>query len=423
MPSRAEKVGTVVLTALIVGGISIPAPAHAAPGSKITSVPDGGSRPQTTQVALIPSGTLAMPKGPNVDPLLSLGAQVDSAREESGLLSERINELQEVLDRAKLSQAWAEHGWKQADDRLKLAKESAAATAAAAYQNKDKIPVPLQNNGLLNDLLLLQPGAQPTGEGAAYELAKATAEEHSARVALDKANDDERLAAAEVASAIDLFTQRDNARIVLEQRLLKLKSEDALKKEREFAKLATNYDAGQSNAGLMAHPETRKAVLFALQQLGKPWRFAEEGPDFFDCSGLTQTSYRQAGVLLPRVAKDQYYAYRAKPVALSALLPGDLLFYARDPKDWKTIHHVMIYLGKENGVHKIVHSPRLGDVVKIANINLGAGNQVDFAVRIIDAVPVPQPPAPTPTPTPTPTVTPTPTPTVTPTTPAGNTGA
>jgi cell wall-associated NlpC family hydrolase len=62
------------------------------------------------------------------------------------------------------------------------------------------------------------------------------------------------------------------------------------------------------------------------------------GPDRFDCSGLTQTSYRQSGRLLPRVSKDQFNAYRHQQVALDALLPGDLLFYARDKSDWRTIH-------------------------------------------------------------------------------------
>jgi cell wall-associated NlpC family hydrolase len=47
------------------------------------------------------------------------------------------------------------------------------------------------------------------------------------------------------------------------------------------------------------------AVRFALAQLGKPYRWGADGPKSFDCSGLVQTSYRAAGVHLPRVSRQQ----------------------------------------------------------------------------------------------------------------------
>jgi peptidoglycan hydrolase-like protein with peptidoglycan-binding domain len=54
-----------------------------------------------------------------------------------------------------------------------------------------------------------------------------------------------------------------------------------------------------------------------------------EGPNSFDCSGLVQTAYRTAGINLPRASRQQYGAGQLVP--LSALRPGDLLFYARRP--------------------------------------------------------------------------------------------
>jgi cell wall-associated NlpC family hydrolase len=48
------------------------------------------------------------------------------------------------------------------------------------------------------------------------------------------------------------------------------------------------------------------AVRFALAQLGKPYRWGATGPESFDCSGLVQTSYKAAGVGLPRVSRQQY---------------------------------------------------------------------------------------------------------------------
>jgi cell wall-associated NlpC family hydrolase len=63
------------------------------------------------------------------------------------------------------------------------------------------------------------------------------------------------------------------------------------------------------------------AVRFALAQLGKPYRWGADGPKSFDCSGLVLTSYRAAGVHLPRVSRQQYGA--GKLVPLSALRAGD----------------------------------------------------------------------------------------------------
>ena len=85
------------------------------------------------------------------------------------------------------------------------------------------------------------------------------------------------------------------------------------------------------------------AVRFALAQLGKPYRWGADGPESFDCSGLVQTSYKAAGIGLPRVSRQQYGAGRQ--VSLKALRAGDLLFYAKDTGDRRTIYHVGRYLG------------------------------------------------------------------------------
>jgi cell wall-associated NlpC family hydrolase len=413
MASRREKVGTVILSALIVGGITVPAQAAGTPGSKITAVPDAGARPEASGLPLLPSGRLAMPPTLPSTPIDFLKAQVDAARVETETLSERINALQLEQDRARISAAWANQGSQDAEQKLKDAKEKAAKAATEAYKAATELPPPLQDGSVARDLNLLIPRQRPgeISEAAAFDLQRAQAAADAAKAELAKATEAEAVITAEVTTTTATFQQRDAARLLLEQRLVTLQSEEDRRIERDAAKLRADYNVGQSNKGLVAAEGARKAVLFALQQLGKPYRFAEEGPKEYDCSGLSQTSYRQAGVLLPRVANDQYYAYRAKPVALDALLPGDLLFFARDPRDWRTIHHVMIYIGDG----KVVHAPKTGDVVKISKIDLSSSSPVDFAVRVIDAIPVQPEPKPTPTPTPTPSPTPAPTPTPTPT--------
>jgi cell wall-associated NlpC family hydrolase len=71
-------------------------------------------------------------------------------------------------------------------------------------------------------------------------------------------------------------------------------------------------------------PRAGAAVAYARGQLGKPYRWAAEGPAAFDCSGLTWASWRAAGLSIPRTAAGQLAGL---PPARGPLRPGDLLIY------------------------------------------------------------------------------------------------
>jgi predicted small lipoprotein YifL len=77
--------------------------------------------------------------------------------------------------------------------------------------------------------------------------------------------------------------------------------------------------------------------------LDKPYVWAEEGPDAFDCSGLTYNIYGQMGVEIPRVAREQ--AKVGKTVPFEKLHEGDLIFFGSTNPQSKRINHVGIYLG------------------------------------------------------------------------------
>lgn len=109
-------------------------------------------------------------------------------------------------------------------------------------------------------------------------------------------------------------------------------------------------------------PYAGPAIAAALSKLGSPYVWGAEGPSTFDCSGLMQWSYLQAGLVLPRVSSDQYFA--STPVPTDQMQPGDLLVYAYDTSDPTTIHHITMYIG--NG--QMVHAPHTGDVVRIAPV-------------------------------------------------------
>ncbi|WP_329116116.1 C40 family peptidase [Streptomyces sp. NBC_01465] len=94
------------------------------------------------------------------------------------------------------------------------------------------------------------------------------------------------------------------------------------------------------------------AVMAARQAVGRPYIWGANGPSGFDCSGLTQWSYAQAGVGLPRTSQEQRYA--GQQVPLSEAKPGDLVVYRDDAS------HVAMYMG--NG--QVVHAPYPGAPVR-----------------------------------------------------------
>jgi cell wall-associated NlpC family hydrolase len=100
-----------------------------------------------------------------------------------------------------------------------------------------------------------------------------------------------------------------------------------------------------------------EAVEWAMAQLGKPYQWGGTGPASFDCSGLTMEAWEAAGVAIPRIAADQYI--HDPHVALTALVNGDLVFYASSAKP-TSIYHVAMYLGGG----RMVNAPYTGQVVR-----------------------------------------------------------
>lgn len=129
-------------------------------------------------------------------------------------------------------------------------------------------------------------------------------------------------------------------------------------------------DSGQLSAAprSVAAPAVPAALLphnlryFGVMQaagsmIGHPYRWGGESPGGFDCSGLVRWSFATSGRSLPHSSGAQRAATTAIPAAEA--VAGDLVFFG------SPVHHVGIYMG--NGL--MIHSPRSGDVVKIASIH------------------------------------------------------
>ncbi|MCC8927782.1 MULTISPECIES: C40 family peptidase [Nocardiaceae] len=99
-----------------------------------------------------------------------------------------------------------------------------------------------------------------------------------------------------------------------------------------------------------------KAVQAAETKIGAPYVYGASGPDSFDCSGLVQWAYKQAGVSLPRTSYDQ--AAAGTPVSKADLRPGDVVsFYDGS--------HSGIYSGNGN----VIHASTSGVPVKVAPVD------------------------------------------------------
>ena len=99
----------------------------------------------------------------------------------------------------------------------------------------------------------------------------------------------------------------------------------------------------------------QKAIDFAKQQLGKPYIWGAAGPDSYDCSGLTMQAWKAGGVTMDHWTGSQYA--QTRPIHLSDVQPGDLIFYNQ-------MQHVALYIGDG----KIIHAPHAGSTVQIEDM-------------------------------------------------------
>ena len=103
-----------------------------------------------------------------------------------------------------------------------------------------------------------------------------------------------------------------------------------------------------------------RAIVYAREMLGKPYKYAGDTPAGFDCSGLVKYSYGRAGISMPRDTQAQ--RRMSMLVSVHSMREGDLLFFDQEGK--KT-SHVGMYLGKR----RFIHAPSSGGKVRTDSLN------------------------------------------------------
>ncbi|MFP1623936.1 NlpC/P60 family protein [Streptomyces sp. 5K101] len=307
----------------------------------------------TAAAATAAAGLGAAPAGaePQESPQATR-AEVDRLFEQAEKATERFNEAGETADRLRKRVAHARDSVARGQERINRMREALGSVAGAQYRS-----------GGLDPALELLLSADPDTylEGAA--VLDRVGERQSA--ALDDLRREQRdLAQERAAAAKDLAElERSRSAVARHKRVVERKLSEARRllstlPDEERADFDRASRAGRDGslpepAGLApgsAHAAV--AALAARGAVGRPYVWGANGPSGFDCSGLVQWSYAQAGVGLPRTSQAQANAGRRIP--LSEARPGDIVTYRGDAS------HVGMYMG--NG--QVVHAPYPGAAVR-----------------------------------------------------------
>ena len=281
---------------------------------------------------------------PDID---SVEARVDKLYHEAEMASERYNEAREELKatQTRLSSLRADLERQQA--KVESVREQVAAAVVSQYQGQalsttSQVFLSEDPDAFLDQLATVSAYNDQQGEMMAdfatqvkqLELREAAAKRELAEVAetkeklaAEKAEIDEKAGAAEeLLSDLEAEAEAEAAAAARAQ---------AASRSVDRAPAPAPDVAASGRAGA--------AVSYGLAQVGDAYVYGAAGPSAYDCSGLTMAAWGTAGVSLPHSSSAQM-GY-GTPVSISALQPGDLVFY------YSPVSHVAMYIGNGMIVH------------------------------------------------------------------------
>jgi cell wall-associated NlpC family hydrolase len=369
------------------------------------AAPDSGVRPQGG------NGTVSPPTGTGTGtnsgnylgntPAGPMGTQILLQTQTVQTLAEQAKQAQQSIGTGQSLVTTAQQNVKLAQAAVDLLQGKVDSQARKAYKNQAKVPDRFNPYaGEFNKLNDLEPWLE---NGSGYNQGRQDGKDYlDAEKLLNQAKAALEAAQSQVTDAQALAASLSSQYLQATRTLTTLRSQNATAVA-EINAAESAYNAqfagqiGSSVNGMVANPKAQQAVKFAISQSGKPYQWGAEGPNAYDCSGLVLASYLSVGVSLPRVADDQYMATSGQSVPVSALLPGDLLFYGTNPGVPTSIYHVAMYVGNGN----MVQAPDYGIPVQVVPVAFGqlyGATRVLPAVKATESKPPPKKPSPSPTP-------------------------
>jgi cell wall-associated NlpC family hydrolase len=351
-----------VCTAAVAGALLAPVPAGAAPG------PDGDADGGAGQ-------GLGQEQGQGQERSVSeLLTDLQGLYRKAEQSSEAYNATEEQLKQRKKTADDLTRKLAAARGDLNTSRLAAGRLAREQYQGSNDISPYVQ-------LLLARDPQQALDQG--HVLRRAAKEQQAAITRLVGREKKTDGLATEARAALDrqlqLTAKKRTERDAVQKRLKAVEELLASLSTDQLAELAKLENKGSADAqrkfvasgALSSTPRApsaagNAALRYAVDQIGKPYVWGAEGPDSFDCSGLTSQAWDHAGQQIPRTSQEQWARLRRVPVG--QLRPGDLVVYFPEAT------HVAMYLG--NGM--VVQAPRPGARVKVSPI---AANPVLGAVR------------------------------------------
>ncbi|WP_432055257.1 NlpC/P60 family protein [Streptomyces sp. bgisy022] len=322
-------------------------------GSHRRLAPSSGSdRSTTVAVGLLSAAATVLGAVPAAAaPHDDARAEVDRLYEEAEKATEAYNEADERTDTLRRQVRTAQDGLARQQERVNTLRDALGSMAGAQYRSGGLDPsLELLLSEDPEDYLDKASVLDRIGTRRAGELR--TLQEALRTLAQDRAETARKLGDLERSrKAVSRHKKTVERKLAEARRLLNSLPDDA--------RAAHDRATRSGRAGLPvpgdAEPVSGRAgaaLAAARSALGKPYVWGANGPNGFDCSGLMQWSYAQAGIALPRTSQAQRYAGRQVP--LSQARPGDLVVYRSDAS------HVGMYVG--NG--QVIHAPYPGAPVR-----------------------------------------------------------
>ncbi|PRX48535.1 cell wall-associated NlpC family hydrolase [Prauserella shujinwangii] len=283
-----------------------------------------------------------------------LAGQAEKLNEEYLKAKEDLAAKQRQLDTANADLRQAEQAKKKAEAaeerfRVDVDRFAGASFTSGAQLNKMSA---LLTGGSAQDFLERSAALDVLATDKNRALSRLAGAVQQAAAAEQRAADAKRRAQEAKDAAARLKADIEARKNTLDQQLDELREQAGLLSDSD---VAAQQDVGPEVGEIDAPGAAAQiAIDAAMSKRGSPYSWGATGPDAFDCSGLTQWAYAQAGISIPRTSSSQSTYGTAVP--RSQLQPGDLVFF------YSPVSHVGIYIG--NGM--MVHAPTSGDVVKVA---------------------------------------------------------